>query len=84
MPQMKVGKDYYTAAQVKERLGITQGTLYNYVRNGTLKPVVPPGKRQGVYPRKEVDQLARAFSVVRVHTNLLAQIRQGTIADQHG
>ncbi len=68
MPQMKVGKDHYTAAQVKEKLGITQGTLYNYVRNGTLNPVVPPGKRQGVYPRNEVDQLAhelRAFMATR-------------------
>lgn len=68
MPQMKVGKDHYTAAQVKEKLGITQGTLYNYVRNGTLNPVVPPGKRQGVYLRSEVDQLAhelRAFMATR-------------------
>ncbi|HJT54857.1 MAG TPA: helix-turn-helix domain-containing protein [Ktedonobacteraceae bacterium] len=68
MPQMKVGNEYYTAAQVKEKLGITQGTLYNYVRNGTLKPVTPPGKRQGVYSRKEVDQLAhelRAFMATR-------------------
>ena len=24
MPQMKVDKDFYTAAQVKEKLGITQ------------------------------------------------------------
>lgn len=63
MPQMKVGKDFYTAAQVKEKLGITQGMLYNYVRNGTLKPVVPPGKRQGVYPRKDVDQLARELQL---------------------
>lgn len=68
MPQMKVDKDHYTAAQVKEKLGITQGTLYNYVRNGTLNPVVPPGKRQGVYSRNEVDQLAhelRAFMATR-------------------
>jgi hypothetical protein len=63
MPQMKVSKDFYTAAQVKGKLGITQGMLYNYVRNGTLKPVVPPGKRQGVYPHKEVDQLARALQI---------------------
>jgi hypothetical protein len=63
MPQMKVGKDFYTAAQVKEKLGITQGMLYNYVRNGTLKPVVPPGKRQGVYLRKDVDQLARELQI---------------------
>lgn len=63
MPQMKVGKEYYTAAQVKEKLGITQGMLYNYVRNGTLRPVVPPGKRHGVYVRKEVDQLARELQL---------------------
>jgi hypothetical protein len=63
MPQMKIGKEYYTAAQVKERLGITQGQLYNYVRNGTLHPVVPPGKRHGVYARKEVDQLAHELQI---------------------
>lgn len=63
MPQMKVGKGYYTAAQVKEKLGITQGQLYNYVRNGTLHPVVPPGKRNGVYTRREVDQLADELQI---------------------
>jgi ribosomal protein S18 acetylase RimI-like enzyme len=59
MPRMKVSNQYYTAAEVKEKLDITQGELYNYVRNGTLKPIVPPGKRQGVYLRSEVDELAR-------------------------
>ena len=68
MPRMKVGDQYYTAAAVKEKLGITQGMLYNYVRNGNLKPIVPPGKRHGVYLRSEVDQLARelrAFMATR-------------------
>ena len=50
-------------SQYRPVLGITQGMLYNYVRNGTLKPVVPPGKRQGVYPCKEVDQLAHALQI---------------------
>lgn len=59
MPRINVGDQYYTASEVKAKLGITQGTLYNYVRNGYLKPIVPPGKRQGVYLRKEIDQLAR-------------------------
>jgi len=63
MPQMKVSNEFYTAAQVKERLGITQGMFYNYVRNGALKPVVPPGKRHGVYLRKEVEQLAREMQL---------------------
>jgi ribosomal protein S18 acetylase RimI-like enzyme len=72
MPRMKVSNLYYTAAEVKEKLDITQGELYNYVRNGTLKPVVPPGKRQGVYHRTEVDELARekfAFMAMQSKTS---------------
>lgn len=68
MPQMKIGKDYYTAKQVKEKLGITANQLYSYVRNGTLQHITPPGKKQGVYIRKEVDQLAEdlnAFLAIR-------------------
>jgi ribosomal protein S18 acetylase RimI-like enzyme len=72
MPRMKVSHQYYTAAEVKEKLNITQGELYNYVRNGTLKPVVPPGKRQGVYLRSEVEELAReqfAFMAMQAKTS---------------
>ncbi len=72
MAQMKVSNKYYTAAQVKEKLGISQGMLYNYVRNGTLKPITPPGKKQGVYLRSEVDKLARetqAFMATRNKTS---------------
>ncbi len=55
--------DFYTAAQTKEILGITDGMLYNYVTNGTLERIIPPGKKQGVYRRREVDELARELQV---------------------
>jgi hypothetical protein len=58
MPQMKTGENYYTATQAKEILGVTHGMLYQYVRNGNLHPVTPPGKKQGIYLKKEVDRLA--------------------------
>jgi hypothetical protein len=58
MPRMKVGSQYYTAADVKKKLNITQGELLTFVRNGTLTPVTPPGKKQNVYRRAEVDELA--------------------------
>lgn len=64
LPQMKTNDQYYTATQVKQVLDITHGQLYQYVRNGNLHPVTPPGKKQGVYPKREVDELAaklRAF-----------------------
>src|SRR5262249_14210317 len=59
MPRMKVGSQYYTAKEVKSKLGITQGELNTFIRNGTLKPMMPPGKKQGVYKREDVDQLVR-------------------------
>lgn len=68
MPQMKTNSQYYTATEVKQVLGVTHGMLYQYVRNGHLHPVTPPGKKQGVYPKKEVDKLAlelQAFFMYR-------------------
>lgn len=72
MARMKIGEQYYTASEVKERLGITQGMFNNYIRNGSLKPIVPPGKRQGVYLRSEVDQLAREMQAFLATRNKLA------------
>jgi N-acetylglutamate synthase-like GNAT family acetyltransferase len=60
---LKESKDYYTAAQVKAILGITDGMLYNYVDNGALERIIPPGKKQGVYHRNQVEQLARDLQV---------------------
>src|SRR5215469_7515580 len=58
MPQTKTFKDYYTASEVKQKLGITDGMLYNYVRYGHLERITPPGRKQGVYRRDEVDKFA--------------------------
>ncbi len=56
----ELSETYYTASQVKARLGINDSTLYNYVRNGDLQHITPPGrKKQGYYLRSEVERLAR-------------------------
>jgi hypothetical protein len=56
---IRESKNYYTVAEAKKILGITNEMLYNYVENGALERVVTPGKKQGVYNRNQVDQLAR-------------------------
>src|SRR2546421_6198950 len=58
MPQTKPYSDYYTASEVKKKLGITDGMLYNYVRYGHLTRITPPGRKQGVYKKDEVDKFA--------------------------
>jgi len=52
---------YYTASEVKQKLGISDSTLYNYVYKGELQRIVPPHRKQGVYLRSEVDEIAREF-----------------------
>ncbi len=59
MPLKAVYKDYYTAAQVKQVLNITDGMLYNFIRNGDIEAIKLPGRKQSVYKREQVDKLAR-------------------------
>jgi hypothetical protein len=63
MPQNRPPKAYLTAGEVKKLLGITNGMLYNFIDNGALERVVPPGRKQGVYLREQVEQLARDLQV---------------------
>jgi hypothetical protein len=63
MAQQLQSKEFYSAAKTKEILGITDGMLYNYVDNGALERIIPPGKKQGVYRRSQVEQLARELKL---------------------
>ena|SRR5437762_12963648 len=63
MPQSRPPKDYLTAGEVKKLLGITDGMLYNFIDNGALKRIIPPGRKQGVYSKSQVEQLARDLQV---------------------
>ena len=58
MPQRKSYQDYYTASETKKILGVTDGMLYNYVRNGNLERITPPGRKQGVYRKEDVNKFA--------------------------
>ncbi len=50
-------KEYYTPKEARELLGMTYSGLQNQVNTGNLHPVTPPGRKQKVYPKKEVDEL---------------------------
>ncbi|MGB8346554.1 MAG: hypothetical protein WCD86_16835, partial [Ktedonobacteraceae bacterium] len=49
---------YYTPAQTLEKLGINRKQLENYVNQGKLHRVTPPGRTHGVFAKDEVDDLA--------------------------
>ncbi|MBV9689834.1 MAG: hypothetical protein JO202_08990 [Ktedonobacteraceae bacterium] len=52
-------KNYYTAKEARQRLGIEEGKFFYLVKTKRIKRITPPGKNQGVYPKTEVDRLAR-------------------------
>lgn len=51
---------FYTASDVMKKLGIPSSTLYEYARVGKIKKVVPPGRKEGYYPKAEIDKTVRA------------------------
>ena len=68
LPLSKSFKDYYTASQAMRILGVTEGMFYNFIRNGDLEGTTLPGRKQKVYEKSRVDQLAhelKAFVATR-------------------
>jgi hypothetical protein len=50
-------KEYYTPKEVRELLGMTYSGLQNQINTGNLHPVIPPGRKQKLYLKQEVDTL---------------------------
>ncbi len=65
MPLKPEYKDYYTAAQAKQVMNITDGMLYNFIRNGDIEPVKLPGRKHSVYKHDQIDKLARELKEFR-------------------
>jgi hypothetical protein len=57
-------QNFYTAKQAQTRLGLPRSTFFDLVKKGTIKKVVFPGRKQGVYPRSQVDQLAASIKAL--------------------
>jgi hypothetical protein len=60
----KAPKNFYTAEQAIRRLKMPKTTFFHYVRAGKIKKVVPPGQREGYYPKRVIDEMVRARELV--------------------
>lgn len=56
----KTPRGFYSAAEAIRKLGIPKSTFYDMVERGQIKKVVPPNKSDGVYPKAEIDKMAKA------------------------
>lgn len=56
--------EYYTAGQAMQKLGLSKSMFHRKVNAGQIPKVIPPGYKQGVYPKRDVDALALAMNMV--------------------
>jgi hypothetical protein len=50
----------YTASEATKRLGIPKTTFHNQVRDGKIRKIIPPGKKEGYYSKAEIEKIAQA------------------------
>ncbi len=65
-------KEYYSAKEAQEILGMTYSALRNQVNAGHIGSMTPPGKRQAVYSKADVDQLKSEMQAWLISRNQAA------------
>jgi predicted DNA-binding transcriptional regulator AlpA len=55
--------EFYSAKEAREKLGLSNAMFHRKVGQGHIPRVVQPGKKLGVYPKRDIDALAMAMDV---------------------
>jgi hypothetical protein len=55
---------YYTAAEARKVLGLTEHSFQYWVKAGRITKEMLPGRKQGAYPKRDIDALALAMSQI--------------------
>src|SRR5271165_4832960 len=58
------GRDYYTASEAMTRLGLAKSSFHQLVNEGVIPKVTPSGRKQGVYPKRDIDALALTMNMM--------------------
>lgn len=57
-------RDYYTASEAQRQLGLSKASFHRWVKEGRIPKFTPPGRKQSVYPKKDIDTLVRSMNVL--------------------
>jgi predicted DNA-binding transcriptional regulator AlpA len=60
----KVVQDYYSASEAMTRLGLSKTEFFRKVNSGQIPKITQPGRKQGVYPKRDIDALTLAMNLV--------------------
>lgn len=82
---MKLNKElaklYYTAAEARKELGLDEEAFQYWVRRDRIKKVILPGRSQGVYSRKEVNEMRNQINATIVAEQIGTEFRKATVDD---
>jgi len=55
-------KDYYTAKEAQEKLGLTKAMFHRRVNEGLIRKTIKPGHKQAIYSKTDIDTLAASIN----------------------
>jgi hypothetical protein len=76
-----MSEQYYTASEAQQKLGLSKAMFFRKVKQGFIRKIVPPGMKQGVYPRRDIDALALYMQMLFTQQEGITFSRS-TVADQ--
>jgi hypothetical protein len=59
-----VNNRYYTASEAQVILGLSKAMFFRKVQEGFIPKVILPGMKQGVYPKRDIDALAKSLNML--------------------
>src|SRR5215471_301538 len=62
MPRLQTPQGYYTATEVKRLLNVSDAVIRSYAKSGKIKYIIPPGRKQGFYLKRDVDRIVNEIS----------------------
>lgn len=62
MPRLQTPPGYYTATEVKKLLNVSDAVVRSYAQKGKIRYIIPPGRKQGFYSKKDVDNLVNELT----------------------
>ena len=59
-----MNEHFYTASEAQATLGLSKAMFFRQVNEGFIPKVVMPGMKQGVYPRRDIDAIAKSMNML--------------------
>ena len=59
-----MGDQFYTAGEAQAKLGLSKAMFHRKVNQGLIPKLTPAGKKQSLYPKRDIDALARAMNMI--------------------